>query len=463
MVLQHEIESTPKHRSSGNVVIPKLQLQTPRSSDAAQKTSSTQKAMLQLRAGVAKMQKLLHQKSMAAGACAAVLAIMLGILLFRSTPGAAKPEDASTESGFAMLDKLYEEKLKSIATSVTSLENLGQIVVKADETYEEVYHNKLVQHVKDAPDASEVDWNGFVQEARLTGPVFLAGKEQLREAVANMQRVIRRAPEYLRSMAQWLSKHNADEASWYLGKVVKLVDSVHKSMENAAVQFAQAETTIGGMARDAKENVEHFENKAFNLEGEVKAIEGTSASTGSWERSLDKALSGCYLEKLRSSLAECKLKCINHTSGSCSQLTYYKTASRNNCYLHCESATSGSYREADIHLLQRAPAQLAQDVTLKTQAAQVAVGLKSRWQTVQSPLREVTRLVRRFRAATADLRGSLEDARFAMDDLLAAFNASAPSPDGFTDKHFRLLGRRVEDVVAAIEDLGDSLAILRFQ
>ena len=38
-----------------------------------------------------------------------------------------------------------------------------------------------------------------------------------------------------------------------MGQVVKLVDSVHSSMEEAAERFANAETTIGGMSRDAKD------------------------------------------------------------------------------------------------------------------------------------------------------------------------------------------------------------------
>jgi len=348
---------------------------------------------------------------------------------------------------------------------VTSLENLAQIVVKADETYEDVYHTQLVQHVRETRDANEVDWTGFVKEARLTGPVFLAGKEKLREAVAHMQRLIRRAPEYLRSMVQWLSKHNAEEASWYLGKVVKLADSVHRSMEEAGEKFANAETTISGMTRDAKENADRFEYKASSLQGEVKALEGTVVtSAGKWTRSVEQALFGCQLEKSRASLAECKLKCVEHATGSCNGFTYYKTASRNNCYLHCETATTSSYREADTYMLERGPLELAQDVTQKTQSAVVAVELTSRWRGVQTPLREVTRLVRRFRAATADLRGSLEDARFATDDLLAAFNASpAQASAAGTDKQIRMLERRVEDVVAAIEDLGDSLAVLRFQ
>jgi len=323
----------------------------------------------------------------------------------------------------------------------------------------------LVQHAKDSRDASESDWNGFVQEARLTGPVFLGGKEKLREAVANMQRLIRRAPEYLRSMVQWLSKRDAEEATWYLSKVVKLVDSVHSSMEEAAQKFAEAEATIGGMTRDAKENAEHFETKASTLEGEVKALEGTPlANTGRWAKSVNQALYGCQLEKNRASLADCKKQCVEHATGACTQITYYKTATRNNCYMHCESATPSNYKEADTHFLERAPSDLAQDVTLKAQAAVAAVGLTARWRSVQTPLQEVTRLVRRFRGATADLRGSLEDARFATDDLLAAFKPKDQgAEESAADKQLRQLERRVEEVVAAIEDLGDSLAVLRFQ
>merc|ERR1712100_268280 len=122
----------------------------------------------------------------------------------------------------------------------------------------------------------------------------------------------------------------------------------------------------GGMTRDAKENVGHFDDKASKLQGEVHALEGTpAASTGRWSRSADKALSGCQLDKSRDSLPDCKMKCINHVSNSCCRITYYMTASRNNCYLHCESATSSNYREADTYVLDRAPGQLAQDMSLK--------------------------------------------------------------------------------------------------
>jgi hypothetical protein len=393
--------------------------------------------------------------------CTSALASVSGFYWVVAPPRGTEVEDLETP----VFDELYETKLKSIAISVASLENLGQIVVKADQTYEEVYHNQLVQHSKHPHDKDphEADWNGFVKEARTTGPVFLAGKENLREAVAHMQRLIRRAPEYLRSMVHWLAKFNSEEASWYLNKVVKLVDAVHKSIEQAAHHFASAETSISEMGKDARENAGHFEGQASKLEGELKALEsGSLASDGQWKRHLNKALWGCRLDTSRSSLADCKKQCIDHASGSCRCITYYNTASRTNCYLHCESATTGNYGEADTYMLERAPAQLVLDASAKTREAAVANELKSRWHEVQTPLQEVTRLVRRFRAATVNLHKSLEDARFTTDDLQSAFKSLVPSSTPGAERQLRVVERRVEDVVAAIEDLGDSLAVLRF-
>jgi hypothetical protein len=266
-------------------------------------------------------------------------------------------------------------------------------------------------------------------------------------------------------MVQWLHKHNAEEASWYLSKVVKLVDSVHQSMEEAANQFANADASMGGMMRDAKENADRFEQQASHLEGEVKALEEAPiAESGRWSRELNKAFYGCQLDALRLSLADCKTKCLNHESGACNRVSYYKMASRNNCYLHCETGSPSSYSDADAYTLELGPSQFVAELQRKAQAVDVAVGLKSRWQSIRTPLKEVTQLVRRFRAATADLRHSLEDARYATDDLMAAFKPmQAKQTEMHDEKQMRALERQVEDVVAAIEDLGDSLAVLRFQ
>jgi len=398
------------------------------------------------------------------GASVLVLLLTCGL----SADGVHLLQSATSRKPSALpnLDKIYEQKLKNIAAGVSSLDTLGKIVAQVEDTYEDVYHHHLVKSATLAEEVHEIDWNKFVEEARSTGPVFLAGKEHLSEAVANLQRLIRRAPQYLRGMVTWLSKYNAEEAKWYMAKVVNLVDAVHTSINKAAERFATAETVVGGMSRDAKENADHFGNKVSTLEGEVKAIEaGSHASTGRWARSTNLALYGCQLGTDRASLDECRSKCLAHGSGSCNQITYYPTASRRNCYLHCESATMSSYKEADTYVLERAPAEVVQDVTLKTQAAVTAAELQARWHSVQSPLREVSNVVHRFRGATADLRGSLEEARFATDDLQASFKSSASAlhPDAAVSGQLRLLERRVEEVISAIEDLGQSLSAIRFQ
>lgn len=390
--------------------------------------------------------------------------VAIGGLLTQHHKSDMDSSDASTDSvegnssTTAHFDSLYMQKLENIAESIQSLHNLSQVVTKADETYEEVYHNQLVQHDKDASHPDERDWNGFVKEARLSGPVFRDGKEKLRDAVAHMHRLIRRAPEYLKNIVHFVSIDDYQESSWYLDKVVKLVESVHVSMEEAADRFATVDANMDGMTRDAKENEGHFEGKASRLEKEAKALEGGSfVQLGSWTRWKDQALYGCVLEKRSASLEECQISCIDHASRSCSHVTYYKTAHLgSNCYLHCDTSTKGGYLEADTYALEKAPNELAVDVAKKWGAVSDALSLHVRWSAVRRPLKDVSQLVRRFRAAAADLRKSLEDVRFAADDLKATFS----SPP--TELQVKVLERRVGDVVDAIEDLGKSMETARF-
>lgn len=464
-------ESPVRHRTTGNMNIrdhvvppPVFNLaaddtpdSTPRSRRGRQCPESCKQRVRELRRFQIRSQLHPHRWYVLIAASTTVL--LVATILYKFLFSASPPD--VVDSTLGNLDRLYEEKLKHIASAVAPLESLGKIVVKADQTYEDVYHNQLVMHSKESRDPQEEDWNGFVKEARVTGPVFLAGKERLREAVAHMQRLIRRAPDHLKSMVHWLSLQNSEEAEYYLNKVVKLVDGVHTSMEQAADRFASAETTIGGMTGDAKENAEHFQAKASKLEVEAKALESGGLQTiGKWSRHASKALYGCQLEYLRTSLADCKMQCVNHATGSCSAITFYMTSSRSNCYLHCESASQKYYLEADVYSLDSAPEALGLEASQKTYDAAVATNFQARWENVQAPLREVTRLVRKFRAATSDLRGSLEEARFVTNDLRAAFSGDQ-SHD--SEKQVRMTQRLVEDVIAAIEDLGDSLAVLRFE
>jgi len=387
-----------------------------------------------------------------------------------------QPFDAkSIAPGLSTLEEVYAQKLESIAASVSSLQGLSEVVVRADTAYEEVYHNQLVRRGGRQPD--EAVWNSFVDEARVTAPVFLEGKEKLRDAVANLHRLIRRAPEFLRNLLHWVAQQNRDEAAWYLDKVIKLVESVHASMEAAAKRFAEVDIAIEGMTHESLENEEHLAAREVQLQDDVTALEDSASptSSGSWMRATDQALSGCQLEASRVSLKDCKSKCLQHFSGSCDRFTYYKTAHRSNCYLHCASAVEGNYKEADTYRLERAPRDLAADLVLKRRAGDAASRLKLRWRDVRGPLREVAQLVRRFRAASADLRHCLEEVRFAADDLKAVFMPAASeagitaedsSSGRTTSPHeltaMKLLERRVADVIASVEDLGHSLAGLRF-
>uniref|UniRef100_A0A7S4PTA4 Uncharacterized protein n=1 Tax=Alexandrium monilatum TaxID=311494 RepID=A0A7S4PTA4_9DINO len=404
----------------------------------------------------------------AAAVVVAAVAFLCGLSLGRrqeppeqgdGAPGALGVPQGATSS----FEELYGEKLGNLTAGVRSLQGLSQVVVRAEQTYEEVYHEQLVLHGRGPAGPEEREWDGFVQEARRTGPLFLDGKERLRDAVASMHRLIRRAPELLRSLLHWLGKQDADEATWYLGKVASLVDSVHEGMEGAAEKFAAVDAALDGMTRDARESEEHFESRAARLEGEANALEGSPPTrTGSWTRKAEQALYGCQLERTRTSLEDCKVLCVGHATGSCSHLTYYKTSSRSNCYLHCDPASLGSYREADTYVLERAPEELALDVVRKREAGLVALELRRRWRSVREPLREVARLSRRFRTATADLRKSLEDVRFATNDLKATVQAPLPAPEE-RERRLRLLERRVGEVVAAVNDLSNSLPPVRPQ
>ncbi|CAE8724601.1 unnamed protein product [Polarella glacialis] len=359
-----------------------------------------------------------------------------------------------SSSSSAAFENLYGRKLDSIVNSVAALQGLSEVVAKADETYEEVYHTQLVQSSKASSEPDEADWNSFVLEARLTGPLFMEGKEKLRDAVANLHRLIRRAPEFMKNMVKGLSKQDSEGASWYLRKVVTLAESVHSSMEAAAAKFAEVDNAMSGMTRDARENEEHLEGKSLQFTDEASALEGSAPTImGVWSRTADEALWGCILEKRGDSLDGCKAACLDHASGSCDRLTYYKTARSSKCYLHCSTATRGSYREADTFVLERAPEELVVDVSQKRRAGQLAEQLQLRWRGVRAPLQEVSRLVRRFRSATAELRKGLEEVRFAAGDLKVAFEASEKS--GRLD--MRLLERRLEDVLSAVEDLGHTL------
>ncbi|CAK0799250.1 unnamed protein product [Prorocentrum cordatum] len=399
-----------------------------------------------------------------------VMAAMLPAFLFGKYVGkqhnGSSPHDADADNlscggnqscgSMGALARLSEERLRDIASNLRALQGLSQVVVKADDTYEEVYHRQLIRQDLDDVEPGAHDWNSFVVEARASGPDFLEGKECLRDAVANMHRLIRRAPDYLRSLLHHLREDDAEEASWYLAKVVKLVDTIKESMERAAAKFGEVDSSVGGMARDALENEQHLHQRASKLIGEARALaEGRPARSGSWGREANVALYGCQLGKTIASLEDCKLGCVGHDSGSCTQISYYKTAPRNNCYFHCESATRGPYDEADVFSLEKAPDQVAVDIHRREEVGLRAEQLRGRWQQVQGPLGEVTRLVRRFRLATMDLRKSLEDVRFASSDLQAA----VAGPSG--DRHLRLLERRVGDLVDSIEDFGDSLAPLR--
>jgi len=329
------------------------------------------------------------------------------------------------------------------------------VVSRADDTYEEVYHNQLVQSSRRPGSPDEEEWNAFVLEARRTAPAFLEGKEKLRESVANLHRLIRRSPDFMRHMIGGISKHDIEEATWFLRKVTSLAESVHSSMEAAAEKFGGVDMELEGMARDARENEEHLEVKAVRLSEEAMAIEGSRPiRVGVWARHVESALWGCILEKNADSLDGCKEACLDHASGACDRIAYYKTARWNRCYLHCSTATKGNYQEGDVYLLERAPEQLATDVVQKRRAGAVAGQLQLRWRSVRSPLRDITQLVRRFRTATAELRAGLQEVRFAAKDLSAAFEASELASG---DLDLRLLERRVGDVLAAVEDVGHTL------
>jgi len=386
-------------------------------------------------------------------ALGAILAVVAALLIGSFSSRRLSQNDSVRDSGEAF-EILYGRKLDGIAASVASLQGLSEVVVRADETYDEVYHNQLVQSSRSPESSDEQEWNSFVREARQTGPSFLAGKERLRDAVVNLRRLIRRTPDFMKNMMSGLSRKDAEEASWFLRKVVTLAESVHNSMEEAAGKFAEVDVEMDAMARDARENEEHLEGKAMRLTDEAEALEGP-VHTGTWTRQADTALWDCYLEKSAASLEECKGACLTHASGSCDRLTYYKTASRHSCYLHCSSSSSGAYSEADTFVLARAPEELAVDVRQKRRAGEAAEKLQLRWRSVRAPLKEVSRLVRRFRSATAELRTGLEEVRFAADDLRAAFESSELS-GGELD--LRQLERRVGDVLSAVEDVGLTMA-----
>jgi hypothetical protein len=291
-----------------------------------------------------------------------------------------QPFDAkSIAPGLSRLEETYARKLHSIATSVSSLQGLSEVVVRADAAYEEVYHNQLVQRGGREPD--EVVWNSFVNEARGTAPVFLEGKEKLRDAVANLHRLIRRAPEFLRNLLHWVARQDGDEAAWYLEKVIKLVESVHTSMEAAAKRFAEVDSAIEGMTHESRENEEHLEAREVQLQDEVTALEDAVSPTsrGWWTRDTDRALSDCRLEASRLPLEDCKSACLQHPSGSCDRFTYYKTARRKSCYLHCASAVEGNYKEADTYRLERAPQDLALELVHKRRDGDAASRLRLRW------------------------------------------------------------------------------------
>eukprot|EP00747_Dinoflagellata_sp_TGD_P194981 gnl/TRDRNA2_/TRDRNA2_63049_c0_seq1.p1 gnl/TRDRNA2_/TRDRNA2_63049_c0~~gnl/TRDRNA2_/TRDRNA2_63049_c0_seq1.p1 ORF type:complete len:462 (+),score=95.46 gnl/TRDRNA2_/TRDRNA2_63049_c0_seq1:84-1469(+) len=393
----------------------------------------------------AKLRRFLHKGG---AAVVALLVFLLG-LLFGSRSGT---------DGAATVFEQYDQKLQSVTSRVAKLQGLSQVVMKADETYADVYQEQLVLHDRDATSPEESDWNSFVSEAKVTGPVFLDGKERLRDAVGGMHRLIRRAPEFLFSVVKMLKAEDVEEAGWYLKKMVTLVDSVHGSMEAAASKFAEVDAAVNGMKVDAKENEEHLESKAFRLEGEAAALEAAEpARSGSWTHRKEAALYYCQLEKMRVPLLDCKQKCIGHGTNSCTQLTYYKSASMNNCYLHCGTASIHGYSQADTYVLERAPDEVAMDIAEKRDGSLAAVKIRSRWRSVQGSLQNVTQLAVRFRSATADLRKGLEEVRFASDDLRMAF--SAPLVD--RQRFLELMERRVSDVAAAISDLGESLAWLR--
>lgn len=392
------------------------------------------------------------------------LAALLGAFLFGFGSHPAGPASADAGAGgnvtgdqLEVLAQLSEERLQNITSNLVLLQGLHQVVVRADDTYEEVYHRQLVRYGLGSLEPGEKDWNSFVVEARTTGPVFLEGKECLRDAVANMQRLIRRAPDYLRSLVRYLREDDSEEAGWYLAKVVKLVDTIKENMERAAEKFGRVDVAVGGMSLDARENEQHLEKRASRLMGEARSLAAEPlAHSGSWAREPDMALYGCQLGKAQVPLGECKLQCVNHDSEACTQIAYYKTSTGNNCYFHCESAVKGAYGEADVFVLDTAPEQFVVDIARKNEVGLAAEELQGRWRSVQGPLGEVTHLVRRFRLATTDLRKSLEDVRFASGDLQAAVGSAA-------EQRLRLLERRVGDLVNSIEDLGDSLAPLRFQ
>lgn len=400
-----------------------------------------------------------RSRPLLAAVAAATMAILLAVIL-AWLGGSSKGEDLSSQSATnaraeEAFERLYGRKLDSIKASVTSLQGLSEVVSRADDTYDEVYHNQLVQSSRRPGSPDEEEWNTFVREARSTAPAFLEGKEKLRESVANLHRLIRRSPDFMRHMIGGISKNDLEEATWFLRKVTTLAESVHSSMEAAAEKFGAVDMELEGMTRDARENEEHLEVKAVRLSEEAMALEGSRpVRVGAWARHAESALWGCILEKKVESLDGCKEACLAHASDACDRIAYYKTATRNRCYLHCSTATEGKYREADVYLLERGPEELATDALQKRRAGAVAGQLQLRWRSVRSPLRDVTRLVRRFRTATAELRTGLHEVRFAANDLNAAFEASELT-SGRLD--LRQLERRVGDVLAAVEDVGHTL------
>jgi len=377
-----------------------------------------------------------------------------------------KTEALGRHPTFDRFESLCGSKLQSIAASVAKLQGLSEVVVRADDTYEEVYHGHLIRQDRHSARPEEREWNSFVEEARSTGPIFLEGKEAFRDAVANLHRLIRRAPDHLRNMIHYWRRHDADEAAWYLSKVIRLVESIQANMETASTKFANVEASVDGMTQDAQENVGHFQQQILQLESEAKELEEPGRLLmGKWNKHVDSAMTDCKLGGTTVGLDDCFQRCLQHSSKSCTSITYYKTAYfGHTCFIHCSSAKLGPYLEADTYVLERDPIQLSLEAARKREDGSLALQLQARWSAVRKPLAEVTHLARRFRGATMDLRKSLEEARFATNDLRQTWKGTrVRGPDEEALDEARLLERHIAEVVGAIEDLGGSLASLRFE
>lgn len=115
----------------------------------------------------------------------------------------------------------------------------------------------------------------------------------------------------------------------------------------------------------------------------------------------------------------CKNLCLNHSTQSCSLITYYPTARgySNNCMLHCQSGSIGVYQEANTYelLVSEVTYEILEMRRLQTQAGHRSLG--KRWEAVLQPLRDLSKQIHRFRPAAQHLAEAVEVVQRAMTDL----------------------------------------------